>query len=201
MVYPTRVSKAIYAFLFPLVFLPGTIQAADAPAPVTLSRQAFVFDVPFIKQETPRQCGLAASQMICSYYQQEMNKTQVDWMKNFSKTGAGLMGAEVSAALRAADYETAVFAGTLSHGKNGIYYHLDRKRPLMVMITAKDQKSSHYDILRGYDPKKGLLLLLDPASGPMTVLEKDFEPAWKRANHFTLLAIPKKIAAEKNPAK
>ncbi|HUO57906.1 MAG TPA: papain-like cysteine protease family protein [bacterium] len=188
------------AFVFALTaILLGPVRAEEANAPVTLSKVAFHFEVPFEKQTGSRQCGLAAANMVCGYYGQPLSKTQQKWLVSVSKAGAGITGAEMMVSFRTADYESAVFAGTLDHEKTGIYYHLDHKRPLIVMITSKDKQSSHYDVLNGYDPKKGYLLLLDPASGPMTISEKDFAPAWKRANNFTLLAIPQKIAAQETP--
>ena len=185
-----------------LVLAVGRVYAEDVAKPVTLSKQAVLLKVPFEKQETPRQCGLAAANMLCAYYDQKLNDTHKDWLQTLSKSGDGIMGAEMMAVLRAADYETAVFPGTMDDKgavedkKTGLYYHLNKGRPLIVMITSKDGKSSHYDVLTGYDPRKSLLLLLDPATGPVTVSTKDFIPAWERANRFTLLAVPKKVVEE-----
>jgi len=175
-------------------------QAAPAAAPLTLSHQTVQLAVPFEKQETARQCGLAAAKMVCGYYGQKFNETQEDWLKTVSKAGDGIMGSELVVSLRAADYDTAVFQGTLDKKKTGLYYHLDKRRPLVIMITSKDGKASHYDVLTGYDAKNSLLLVLDPASGPLTLSTVDLLPAWKRANYFTLLAVPKKLNAQATPA-
>jgi len=172
---------------------------ADPNSPVTsLSRLAVQLKVPFEKQQEPRECGLAVLKMISSFYGQKLEQTQIDWIKNNSQAGEGVMASELVIVLRAADFETALFPGTLDRKTTGLYHHLDKHRPLIVMITSKDRKSSHYDIITGYDPKKSLLLIMDPATGPVTVAAQDFEPAWQRANYLTLLAVPKKLL-EKTP--
>ena len=74
----------------------------------------------------------------------------------------------------------------------GLYRNLDLKRPLIVMVTSVDGKISHYAVVTGYDPIKKLMILSDPAGDanePFTVAS--FEAGWKRANYFTLLAVPK----------
>jgi len=176
-------------------------RGADTSSPVTLSRQAVQLTVAFEKQETARECGLAAAKMIGGYYDQNLSDTQQEWLRTVSKAGEGIMGSELVVSLRAADYDTAVFPGTLDKKGTGLYYHLEKRRPLILMITSKDGKTSHYDVLTGYDPKNSLLILLDPAMGPVTVTTKDFLPAWKRANCFTLLAVPKKLNAQPTPSK
>jgi ABC-type bacteriocin/lantibiotic exporter with double-glycine peptidase domain len=187
-------------FLGGVVLFPcGPSQAAEPKS--ELSKQAVQLTVPFEKQKTARECGLAAAKMIGGYYDQNMSETQQDWLRTVSKAGDGIMGSELVVSLRSADYDTAVFPGTLDKKETGLYRHLDKRRPLIVMITSKDLKTSHYDVLTGYDPKNSLLLLLDPAMGPVTVASKDFLPAWKRANYFTLLAVPKKLNAPSTPSR
>jgi len=165
----------------------------------TLSKFAVQLTVPYFKQETSSLCGLAVVQMICDYYKQKLNQTQKDWLKTIAKSEEGLAGSELVSVLRAADYYTAVFPGTLEGKKTGLYYHLDKKRPVIVMISSKDGKNSHYDVVTGYDAKQSLLLMMDPASGPITVSTSDFSGAWKRANCFTLLAMPRKQVEAKTP--
>lgn len=185
--------KTILSFVFLVgigTALPMGAQT-PSPTPVSLSKQTVQLKVAFHPEANNRDCGLAAAQMVCDYYNQELGQTQQDWLESVSTAGTGIMGSELVTALRAADYETALFPGTLDHEQTGLYYHLDKKRPVIVMITSKDGKDSHYDILTGYDPVKNLLLVLDPAIGPLVLSVTDFTQAWKRANNFTLVAVPK----------
>src|SRR5581483_11483339 len=176
------------------VFLTAAKIQADPTEEKTsqLSKQAVQLAVPFEMQEDPKACGLAVLKMLNGYYNQKLNQAQLDWIRTNSQAGEGVMASELVVVLRAAEYETALFQGTLDKEKTGLYYHLDKKRPLIVMITSKDLKNSHYDIITGYDPAKSLLLIMDPATGPMTVSTDEFNPAWERAHNFTLLAVPKK---------
>jgi ABC-type bacteriocin/lantibiotic exporter with double-glycine peptidase domain len=170
--------------------------------PVTLSKEAVVLPVAFEKQEAPRLCGLAAANMVANFYGQAFDQGYQDQLKAVSEGGKGskgILGSELLVTFRAADYDAAVFTGTLDKQETGIYLHLDKHRPLIVMITSADRTKSHYDVVSGYDPKKSLILLLDPASGPLTLSAQDFLPAWRRANCFTLLAVPKKMNTEATP--
>jgi ABC-type bacteriocin/lantibiotic exporter with double-glycine peptidase domain len=178
-------------------FAPSAYSDSSSSAK-SLSIKAVQLNVPFEKQEDPRDCGLAVLKMINSYYGQKLNQAQIDWIKNNSEAGEGVMASELIIVLKAADYETALFQGTLDQETTGLYHHLDKNRPLIVMITSKDRKSSHYDIITGYDPIKSLLLIMDPAVGPVTVSSQEFKAAWERANNLTLLAVPKKLL-EKAP--
>jgi len=166
---------------------------AESKIPVVLSQQAVQLKVPFEQQEDPKACGLAVLKMINSYYGQKLNQAQVEWIKTNSQAGEGVMASELVTVLRAAEYDTALFQGTLDKNTTGLYYHLDKHRPVIVMITSNDGKSSHYDIVTGYDSQKSFLLIMDPATGPVTVTAKNFNEAWKRAHCFSLVAVPKKM--------
>jgi ABC-type bacteriocin/lantibiotic exporter with double-glycine peptidase domain len=151
-------------------------------------------EIPWIKQESPNLCGLANLEMISKFYSEPLNDTQKEWLRTNARNGTGLKGSDLVTVLRAADYEAVVFPGTLSADENtGLYYHLNKGRPLVLMITSKDGHNSHYDIVLGYDLNQGQLFIIDPAVGPLTVSVKDFMAAWDRAHNFTLLAMPKKI--------
>lgn len=190
--YPRFV--AVFSLLLSLSFLSPSAAEAPTPPPMPdLSKDAVRLEVPFVPQEEPRDCGLACLKMISAYYGQKLNQPQVDWIHTNSKAGEGVMASELVIVLGAADFETALFPGTLDRSSTGLYYHLEKKRPLIVMITSKDGKSSHYDIVSGYDPVKALVLLTDPAIGQIAVGRGQFEAAWKRANNLTLLAVPKRL--------
>lgn len=151
-------------------------------------------EILWIKQESPNLCGLANLEMVSKFYGQPLNDTQKEWLRTNAQSGVGLKGSDLVTALRAADYEAAVFPGTLSADEDtGLYYHLNKGRPLILMITSKDGHNSHYDVVLGYDLNQGQLFIIDPALGPLTVSLKDFTAAWDRAHNFTLLAMPQKL--------
>ena len=171
----------------------------DSQPALELSNDAVQLKVPFERQEDPKACGLAVLKMISGYYGKKLNQAQVDWIRTNSQAGEGVMASELVTVFGAAEFDTALFQGTMDNQPTGLFYHLDKKRPLVVMITSKDGKSSHYDVVTGYDPLKSRLLILDPATGPVTAVLKDFNEAWKRAHCFTLVAVPKALM-QKTPA-
>lgn len=166
---------------------------AQTPTPTPTVHETRL-EIPWIKQESPNLCGLANLEMISKFYGQPLNDTQKEWLRTNAQSGVGLKGSDLVTALRAADYEAAVFPGTLSADENtGLYYHLNKGRPLILMITSKDGRNSHYDIVTGYDLNQGQLFIIDPAVGPLTVSLKDFTTAWDRAHNFALLAMPQTL--------
>ena len=151
-------------------------------------------EVSWVKQENPNLCGLAALEMLTHFYNQKLNQTQEDWLRTTAGSGSGLKGLDLVTVLRAADYETAVFPGTLSGDEStGLFFHLKKGRPMILMITSKDGHNSHYDVVTGFDQKQGQLFVVDPAIGSLNVPIKDFTLAWDRAKNFTLLAMPKSL--------
>jgi ABC-type bacteriocin/lantibiotic exporter with double-glycine peptidase domain len=167
---------------------------AQTPTPTQNLPQAKL-EVAWIKQVSPNLCGLAAIEMVENFYGQKLNETQKDWLRTAAASGAGLKGSDLVTVLRAGEDEAVVFPGTLSsEGPTGLYYQLNKGRPLVVMITSKDGHNSHYDVVVGCDLKQGQLLVIDPAIGPLSVSIKDFSAAWDRARNFTLLAVPESLA-------
>ena len=194
-----RITFGNALLLLTCVIFPGRGRCDQAP---TLSKEAVVLPVIFVKQDTPRLCGLAAANMVAGFYGQAFDQAYQDQLKAVSEGGKGskgIMGSELLVTFRAADYDAAVFTGTLDKQETGLYLHLNKHRPLIVMITSADRAKSHYDVVNGYDLKKNLIILQDPASGPLTLTTQDFLPAWRRANCFTLLAIPKNMNTEATP--
>jgi ABC-type bacteriocin/lantibiotic exporter with double-glycine peptidase domain len=158
------------------------------------SKQAVLLKVPFERQTEPNLCGVAAIEMVASYYSQKLNETQYQYLKLDAKQTGGITGATMEVVLRASNYYTAIFEGTLDLKLTGLYRNLDLKRPLIVMVASADGKISHYLVVTGYDPVKKLIILSDPAGGenePFAIDE--FKTGWKRANNFTLLAVPEKL--------
>jgi ABC-type bacteriocin/lantibiotic exporter with double-glycine peptidase domain len=182
-------------FLIGVLIGPGVLAAQGTPSPsepLSLSNKAVLLKVPFKRQTEPNLCGVAAIEMVAGYYGQELNQSQNQYLRIDANQTTGITGATMEVVLRASDYYTAIFQGTLDRKLTGLYRNLDLKRPLIVMVTSADGKISHYAVVTGYDPVKKLIVLSDPAGDanePFAVAS--FEAGWKRANDFTLLAVPK----------
>jgi ABC-type bacteriocin/lantibiotic exporter with double-glycine peptidase domain len=178
----------------PLILsLLGAGCAATSPVKLSdgnsFSSEAVLTNVPFKLQKDPNLCGLAVLEMLTLYYDKPLSPEKVQWLADQASQNKALSGETLTAAL-GADYYTAIFAGTLDEKETGLYHHLDLHRPLVVMMASEDGKTNHYELVAGYDPRTSLLSVLDPARGPLALPLANFKAAWRRANYFTLLAVP-----------
>jgi len=187
--------KRHFAPLFGLwcaVYLSGCapLNGLFAPAP-RLSKAAIVLNVPYHKQTSEDLCGLAVAKMLTDYYHLPLTTLGHKQLLQEAQKTAGISGASLEVALQKAGYFVAVFEGSLNHKVTGLYYHLDRHRPLIVMYLHKGDVLGHYVIVTGYDPIQNLLVVLDPAAGREVMRAGQFLAQWKRSGQFTLLAMPK----------
>jgi ABC-type bacteriocin/lantibiotic exporter with double-glycine peptidase domain len=157
------------------------------------SDKAVLLDLPFESQKNPYLCGLASAEMLTRYYGVPLNDAQRQSLSEETSIDHGISGAVLKTGLEKAGYFVAVFAGTIDHEMTGIYYQLDRHRPLIIMMGTGDGKIGHYVLLIGYDPERNLIALLDPARGRLSISVEKFKEKWASANQFALLAMPKEI--------
>jgi ABC-type bacteriocin/lantibiotic exporter with double-glycine peptidase domain len=149
-------------------------------------------DVPAISQKDPRQCGVAAVEMVSRYYGRELDDPALRELTAASEKQGALSGADLARALRASGHYVALFRGTMDATATGLHYNLARGRPLIVMLQheVKDRALQHYVVLTGYDATSGAWLVADPQWGRLSIDAEAFQEAWGGASHFTLLAIP-----------
>jgi ABC-type bacteriocin/lantibiotic exporter with double-glycine peptidase domain len=150
-----------------------------------------VLNVPFHKQRSENDCGLAAAAMITSYYHLPIGMRAERALAAQAHTTGGLTGAVLAHALRHAGYFVAIFSGTPGHGVTGIDHHIDRGRPLIVMFRHNKAPVGHYVVITGYDPARHLFVVLDPARGRMAATSHGLLTRWDATGRFTLLAVPK----------
>ncbi|MCC6148850.1 MAG: C39 family peptidase [Planctomycetes bacterium] len=155
-----------------------------------LSGQAVVLNVPVVMQDDPYDCGVAALSMLLAYYGHKSDPQKAAPLRAKAAREEGLTGADLEDYLKSEGLNTALFAGELSHDLKGIYYHLDRGRPLIVAMNVSDA-GNHFVLLTGYDARNDWILVQDPQRGALVCVSGQFEYAWKRGSHFTLLATPK----------
>lgn len=92
------------------------------------------------------------------------------------------------AALERSGFEAFLFVGELDTSELSLFHHLDRGRPLLVMLELGGDR--HYVLVAGHDPTTQRLVLLDGRRGRAVIERRDFERAWNAAERFTLLALP-----------
>jgi len=155
-----------------------------------LSERAVLLTVPVVMQDDQYDCGVSALSMVLAYYGHPSDKAKSAELRVKAGQDQGLTGADLERYLKAEGLETVLFKGELTHDIHGLYYHLDRGRPLVVAMNVSDD-DNHFVLITGYDPQNDWILLQDPQRGALVCVSGQFEYAWNRAKHFTLLATPK----------
>lgn len=167
-----------------------TLNQKQKPLSAYFSCQAVVIEVPVILQENKKSCGIAAIDMLTWYYGVILNPTYQQILINDVEQNKSISGRSLKEALEKAGYKVAVFPGTLDKEPTGLYRHLNRKNPLIVLLRNEKEKVGHYCLVSGYDPIKDLIILSDPQKGVYGLSTKDFNEQWANMNNFTLLAQP-----------
>jgi ABC-type bacteriocin/lantibiotic exporter with double-glycine peptidase domain len=147
-----------------------------------------------LQQKSAQLCGLAAAQMISGYYDKALKKDYQQSLKKIAARMGGASGQEMKNLFENSGFWAVVFPGTLDHSKTGLFSEIDRGRPLIVMLRKESE--SHYVVVDGYDPNKNLIILNDPAQGPVALPMQRFKTAWERSGRFTLLAVPREDLAK-----
>lgn len=178
--------------LLPLLLATGAC-AAPRPAP-QLSDQAVVLGLPLVRQDALYECGLASVSALCAYYGVDLPAERREELARLAREERGLSGGELRDALEGEGLEVFLFPGTLDREATGLYHHLDQGRPLLVLVSPRDDQN-HYVLVHGYDPGLGNVVLLDPQRGQLALPTAAFANDWERARRFTLLALPRTAGA------
>jgi len=158
---------------------------------VELSKSAVVLNVPYHRQTSEDLCGLAVAEILTDYYHVPLSAAGRKQLLQEANKTSGISGATLKAVLQEAGYFAAVFRGSLDHQVTGLYYNLDRRRPLVIMYLRKGSDLGHYVVVTGYDRAQGLLVVLDPATGRRVERKGRFLARWDGSGRFTLLAMPR----------
>lgn len=135
--------------------------------------------VPHVRQAGTHSGGLASAQMVARYYKSPLSP-RVERLMRLASTSGDLSGGELRSSLESSGYRVSVFTGRLGHGASGLYSHLDRGEPVIVML------GSSYMIVDGYDGES--LWFIDPRHGSVRTTAADFDLAWQDSRRFALVA-------------
>jgi ABC-type bacteriocin/lantibiotic exporter with double-glycine peptidase domain len=166
----------------------GACRATAPPPPPQLSPGAIVLATPVVEQDELYECGLVAVSALCRFHGVEIPAELRASLVATAAERKGLSGDELRAALAQVGLETFLFPGTLDDSPTGLFHHLAKGRPLIVMTSERE--SDHYVLFIGHDPAQGLVVLLDPRRGRVVLPHAVFERLWEPAGRFTLLALP-----------
>ncbi len=167
--------------------------------PIDPSPRAVLLTVPTVVQDELHDCGFASIAALCQYHGVEIPASERARLVALARERAGLSGAELRETLEGLGMEVFVFEGRLDHSVAGAFRHVDRERPLLVMISV-DANRHHYCLLTGYDPERDNVFLLDPRRGNLVLPEASFRNLWAKSGRFTLLATPSGPTAERKPS-
>jgi predicted double-glycine peptidase len=184
-----KYAGAALALALPLM----TLGCATTSGMKTLSDQAVLLDLPAVRQTAPDLCGEVALEMLTRYYNVPLTDEQETRLKTEAKQEQGITGATLKQVLEEQDYFVAVFSGTLDRKVSGLYNHLDKRRPLIVMIEGDGPDKNHYVLAVGYDEGTNAIVLLDPVRGEIAMPLVNFRKVWGKVNNFTMLAVPKNL--------
>lgn len=145
--------------------------------------------LPVVPQEAEHECGVATLATLCGYYGVPLPPSEHERLSTIAEEHDGLTAGELRAALRGLGLEAFLFHGRLDHGETGLYRHVDRGRPALVMVSP-DGEAIHYCLFTGYDQVAQVVYLYDPRRGHLCLPVADFEPLWANASRCTLLALP-----------
>jgi ABC-type bacteriocin/lantibiotic exporter with double-glycine peptidase domain len=161
--------------------------------PMSLSERGVLLDVPAVRQDGRRTCGFAVVEMLSQYYGTEIGEEDRERIRAEAGSEDGVSGRFIKDVLERNGFRVYIFPGKLLDGEGpmGIRYHLDRGRPIVVMLSAGGSRH-HYMVVSGLDVERDLVVGVDPGKGKVVCSGRAFRRMWERANHFTLLAVPVK---------
>ncbi|PYX97738.1 MAG: hypothetical protein DMG71_02270 [Acidobacteria bacterium] len=178
------------AFSFVIALLCVRLLSATGPPGIWL-------DVPFVKQEK-NGCGAASVAMVMQYWLGQAGNAAGESADAahiqsalYSRQAKGIYGSAIESYLRDQNFRTFTLHGTWSD----LQQHLEKGRPLIVMLRPAHQLPLHYAVVSGIDPVQELVLLNDRAERKLQRLDRaTFEKSWNAAGNWTLLAVPQQAA-------
>lgn len=145
--------------------------------------------IPIVRQKDENMCGIAALQMIESFYKHPVQAKYHESLLASVNASKGTSGALLKEAFTNSAYNAVIFPGELSNEIAGLYHHIDRGHPVIVMFGAEAKR--HYVVVFGYDPVNQQIYFNDPLKGSIALSNEIFLKFWQTANNFSLLAFPK----------
>lgn len=175
----------------------GCVAWAPA-APGQVSPDAVVLAVPAYEQQGQYDCGHATLSMLFAYYAHKPDAARSQALSAKAESEFGTTGADLCSYLESEEFDALLFSGEISNELTGLFYHLDRGRPLIACLgnDATDKTSRHFVLVVGYDPHSELIFVQDPVRGGVRIAYWQFDVFWKRCDRFCLLAVPKTLGSK-----
>jgi hypothetical protein len=172
----------------------GSARSVPASNLGTMARDPawqIVRDVPFVAQQTTRDCGPAALAMVLAYF-----RVPAATAARPEFAGGDVRAGTLRDVARAQGLEAFVVSGTFED----LFAQVGRGRPVLVglakpLALTGGRALAHYEVVIGLNRSKGLVLSLDPASGLRENTLEGFAREWAPTRQVTLVVFPKGDAA------
>jgi ABC-type bacteriocin/lantibiotic exporter with double-glycine peptidase domain len=157
--------------------------------------------VPYVRQTSQTDCGVAALASVMEYYQVRTHSQQALLDRYPPASPHGYSLGELRDIARAHDFVGFVVPGDQAFLRN----QLSRKRPLIVPLRVRGTASGltgvsagllerafdtgydHYVVVVGIDDERRTVVVMDPARGPAQFDFEEFAASWDKTNHAVLL--------------
>lgn len=166
--------------IVPASFALLCVASVAHPAAVSL-------EVPFVSQP-PDGCGAASIAMVIDYWSRQSPRPAADVQtihhQLYSPHARGVFASAMERYFQQNGFQAYAFRAEW----NDIENHLRKGRPLIVALQP-GRGPLHYVVVTGFDSQ--IVLLHDPAVRQYVKQRRSaFESQWRRANRWTLLAVP-----------
>lgn len=139
---------------------------------------------PLVLQRGTKDCGAAALSAVAQYWGRSAPPEVIE--ASTGRVGERLRAGDLEHFARENGLSSYVFYGTM----NDVIYEVQRGRPVIVglgkMIEEK-KALAHYEVVVGYEPKKRLVMLLDPGRGWQVDSFEGFAREWAISKAVTVV--------------
>lgn len=163
----------------------GTASTAQPSVVAREGQWMMVPRFPLVLQRENDDCGAAALAAVLRYWGFRATPQSIEGA--LGHAGNRLRAGDMEAHARSVGLKSYVFFGTMTD----VVHELKQGRPVIVglgkTIDAK-RALSHYEVIVGYEPRKKLLLLLDPGRGWQVDSLDGFAKEWALSKGVTMVA-------------
>jgi hypothetical protein len=160
-----------------------SVPAASMAALAHDPEWAIVPDVPFVRQQTARDCGPAALAMVLAHFRAPAA----------SERPAAFAGGDVRAGtLRDVARADGLYAYVVSGNFDDLFAQIGRGRPVIVglakpMALTGGRALAHYEVVIGINRTRRLILSLDPSVGVRENTFEGFAREWAPTHQVTIV--------------
>ena len=182
--------KIIFAAMLAALFVQGCALKFALEKKPDISGLTAALDVKCVKQQNDAMCGPASAQMVADYYGLTLNSSVLAELGGEAKNAWGITAASMKELFTSSGFDAAVFPGKLDGSFQGLYRNLDKKRPIIILLSPVKGAIGHYVVVCGYNAQKKLIEIMDPVKCLNIMDNDDMVREWGNSGNLTILALP-----------